>query len=97
MSSNHKLTEEEIQAHLIYVPNWTYTHGKIKRNFEFSNFIEAFSFMTQVALWAERFDHHPDWSNAWNKVNIELTTHSAHGLTEKDFHFAKKIDSFNNQ
>lgn len=64
----------------------------LKRNIEFSDFKEAFSFMTKVALYAEQVNHHPEWFNVYNKVNIELTTHDAGGLTEKDYKFADFVN-----
>lgn len=73
---------------------WKEESNFLKRSFTFSNFSEAFAFMTQVALIAEKQDHHPNWSNVWNKVNIELTTHSAgNTVTEKDWELAKGIDA----
>ena len=57
---------------------------KIKKTFKFNSFIEAFSFMSKVAIYAEKKDHHPEWSNVYNKVEICLTTHDAGGITEKD-------------
>ena len=66
----------------------------IVRSFRFRDFSEAFSFMTRVALAAEAADHHPEWSNVWNRVDVLLTTHSAGGLTEKDVALAKRIGAF---
>ena len=66
----------------------------IHQSFIFKDFAEAFSFMAHVALLAEKADHHPDWSNSWNKVNITLSTHDAGGLTEKDLALAKAISDF---
>jgi 4a-hydroxytetrahydrobiopterin dehydratase len=66
----------------------------IERSFTFRNFNEAFGFMTRVALAAEQADHHPEWSNVWNKVDILLTTHSAGGFTKKDVELAKRINGF---
>lgn len=72
---------------------WKEEDNKLKRTFEFSNFIEAFGFMSQVALIAEKMEHHPNWSNVYNTVNIELTTHDAgNTVTEKDRKLAKAID-----
>lgn len=72
---------------------WEEKNNSLYRKFEFKNFSEAFAFMTRVALEAEKMDHHPDWSNAWNKVEISLSTHSAGRIvTEKDRKLAKKID-----
>lgn len=66
----------------------------IGKRFGFKNFSEAFAFMTRVALAAETLDHHPEWSNVYNKVDIRLTTHSAGGLTELDLKLARTIDGF---
>ena len=72
---------------------WKEENNKLIRNFEFKNFSEAFAFMTRVALLAEKQDHHPDWKNAWNKVEITLCTHDAGDVvTEKDRTLAKAID-----
>ncbi len=75
---------------------WTYDEARrgIARSFRFRDFNEAFAFMTRVALAAEQADHHPEWSNVWNRVDILLTTHSAGGLTQKDVELAKRIDAF---
>jgi len=86
-----KLSEQEIAAELGKLPGWTVKEGKLHRAFEFKDFVQAFSFMTRVALVAEAMNHHPDWSNSWNKVTIELVTHSAGGLTRRDFELAAKI------
>ncbi len=64
----------------------------IKRSFRFGNFVEAFGFMTKVALLAEKADHHPEWSNVYNRVEIRLTTHDAGGLSKRDVALAAKID-----
>lgn len=72
---------------------WKEENDSLKRTFEFKDFKEAFGFMTQVALIAEKMDHHPNWSNVWNKVDIELTTHSAgNKVTDKDRKLAEAID-----
>ncbi|MBU6449013.1 MAG: 4a-hydroxytetrahydrobiopterin dehydratase [Rhodospirillales bacterium] len=75
---------------------WQLSHdGKaLTQDFTFHNFAEAFSFMAHVALLAEKADHHPDWSNSYNKVSITLSTHSAGGVTEKDVALAKAISGF---
>jgi len=86
-------TQKEIQDHLSSrLKGWTYADGVIRRNLEFGNFTEAFSFMTAVALEAEKMDHHPEWSNVYNKVSIGLNTHSAGGITQLDIDLAEKID-----
>lgn len=70
---------------------WVLGAENISKNFKFKNFVQAFGFMTQVALRAEQMDHHPDWSNCYNSVTITLSTHDAGGLTALDFALAKKI------
>ena len=71
---------------------WAVVDGKLHREFEFANFREAFSFMTAVALLAEKMDHHPDWSNAWNKVVIDIVSHAAGGITDQCVELATKIN-----
>jgi len=86
-------SEAEVKKHLkANLRSWSFEKGLIQREFEFRDFTEAFSFMTAVALLAERADHHPEWSNVYNKVSIALCTHSAGGITQKDFYLAAEID-----
>jgi 4a-hydroxytetrahydrobiopterin dehydratase len=86
-----KLTGQEIAAEVKKLKGWTIEKGNLHRAFEFRDFGQAFGFKTRVALAAETMGHHPDWSNAWNKVVIDLSTHSAGGLTRNDFELAGKI------
>jgi 4a-hydroxytetrahydrobiopterin dehydratase len=86
-----KLSEEQISAELKRLGGWSVVNGNLRRVFEFKDFSQAFAFMTRVALAAEKMDHHPDWSNVWNKVTIDLSTHSAGGLTKNDFDLAAKV------
>jgi 4a-hydroxytetrahydrobiopterin dehydratase len=86
-----KLSEQEISVELRKLGGWTVLNGNLHRVFEFQDFSRAFAFMTRVALAAEKMDHHPDWSNSWNKVTVDLRTHSAGGLTKNDFDLAAKI------
>lgn len=86
-----KLSESEIASELGKLPGWTVAQGKLHRVFEFGDFRQAFGFMTAVALAAEAMNHHPDWSNVWNKVTINLNTHSAGGITRNDFELAGQI------
>jgi len=86
-----KLSEHEVAEGLKKLDGWSIVNGNLHRGFEFKDFGQAFAFMTQVALAAEKMDHHPDWSNVWNKVTIDLNTHSAGGLTKNDFDLAVKI------
>jgi 4a-hydroxytetrahydrobiopterin dehydratase len=72
---------------------WEETNNQLKRSFRFKNFVDAFAFMTKVAFAAEKLNHHPNWSNVYNQVDIVLTTHDAgNTVTEKDWQLAKKID-----
>ena len=83
----------EIQEAMTEIdPAWILKSKFIHREIAFKNFIQAFSFMTSVALIAEKLDHHPNWKNVYNKVTIALNTHDADGLTKKDFKLAKEID-----
>src|ERR1700693_4721536 len=86
-----KLSEQQIAEELRNLKGWSVLNGNLHRVFEFKDFAHAFGFMTQVALAAEKMDHHPDWSNSWNKVTVDLSTHSAGGLTKYDFDLAGKI------
>jgi 4a-hydroxytetrahydrobiopterin dehydratase len=90
-----RLSPQERQAALAGLSGWSWDEGRsgIARRFEFGDFSEAFAFMTQVAMLAEKADHHPEWSNVWNRVDILLTTHSAGGLTAKDVDLAKSVDA----
>ena len=86
------LPEETLDEALAQLPDWVRDGDRIRREFRFANFVEAFSFMSSVALLAERADHHPEWSNVYNRVTIELTTHDAGGLTARDIALAGEID-----
>ena len=90
-----KLSEAALEVELAALPGWTRDTERdaIHKRFIFRDFGEAFAFMTRVALEAEKADHHPDWSNVWNKVDILLTTHDAGGLTARDVALAKKIEA----
>ena len=72
---------------------WTERAGGLERRFAFADFSEAWAFMSRVALLAEKADHHPDWTNVWNRVDIRLTTHEAGGLTDKDRALAAAINA----
>ena len=73
-------------------PSWIIEDKAIKKEFKFHNFIDAFGFMSKVALLSEKMDHHPNWQNTYNKVIIELTTHDLDGITTNDIMLAKAID-----
>ncbi|WP_438711621.1 4a-hydroxytetrahydrobiopterin dehydratase [Aquimarina muelleri] len=88
-----KLSESEITERLKNVDGWEYHENAIHTTFEFNDFKDAFSVMTRIAFEAEAQQHHPDWSNVYNKLQISLSTHDAGGITEKDFTLAKTIDA----
>ena len=89
------LSAAERDAALAELAGWTYDEDRngIVRRLKFADFGGAFGFMAQVALEAEKADHHPEWSNVWNKVDILLTTHSDGGVTAKDIALARRIDA----
>lgn len=78
------LTAAEIHKALTDLPGWALREGALYRQFQFRDFVQAFGFMAQVALVAERSNHHPDWRNCWRSVEVWLTTHEAGGVTRKD-------------
>lgn len=86
------VTEQQLQSFLAEQSHWILQNGKLHREYSFLDFIEAFGFMTQVALLAERHEHHPEWSNVYNKVSVDLVTHEAGGITERDFLLAQNME-----
>ncbi|WP_408988097.1 4a-hydroxytetrahydrobiopterin dehydratase [Sphingomonas sp. SUN019] len=90
-----QLNETERADALDGLPDWDYDEARdaITRSIVFTDFAEAFGFMTQVALIAEKAEHHPEWKNVWNRVEILLTTHDAGGLSERDIELAEAIDT----
>ena len=89
------LTTSERDAALADLPGWSFDAARngIAKSFKFADFGEAFAFMVRVALEAEKADHHPDWSNVWNRVDILLSTHSEGGVTAKDIALARTIEA----
>ena len=89
-----KLDKAEATAHLQSLPQWTLdaSTGSISREFVLTDFVQAFSFMTQIAIAAERANHHPEWRNVYNRVHVTWTTHDAGGLTTNDMTMAKFCD-----
>jgi 4a-hydroxytetrahydrobiopterin dehydratase len=86
------LTAAELQALPEQLPQWSVRNGKLHRELLFANFSEAFAFMTRVALAAEQLNHHPEWSNVWNRVTLDLITHDTAGLSTLDAELAHRID-----
>jgi 4a-hydroxytetrahydrobiopterin dehydratase len=96
MTLAKKLSTQEISAALQNLPSWKLNpQNRLEAEFTFRNFPEAFSFMTRVAFEAERLNHHPDWSNTYNRVKVELMTHDVGGITEKDLELARRIAAIN--
>ena len=89
------LDPQRVREALAEFGQWQHdvTRSAIRRTFRFGDFVQAFGFMTQVALAAEKADHHPEWTNVYNRVDITLTTHDAGGLTQRDFDLARQIDA----
>ena len=89
-----QLNEEQRAAAIDRLGEWDYDEARdaLTRSFLFADFSEAFAFMTRVALLAEKFDHHPEWSNVWNRVDMLLTTHDAGGLSRRDVTMAEAVD-----
>jgi 4a-hydroxytetrahydrobiopterin dehydratase len=88
-----KMTAQQIQAELSDLVGWELKNDKLHRELKFKNFVQAFGFMTQIAVLAEQMNHHPEWSNVYSRVTIDLTTHEAGGISQLDFDLAAKIDA----
>ena len=88
-----RLDADQIRERLGSLPGWSLLEGKLYREYEFADFVEAFGFMTRAALAAERMNHHPEWSNVYNRVTIRLTTHDAGGITDRDLRLAGTLNS----
>lgn len=91
--SVEKMTAQQIQTGLGDLAGWELKNDKLRRELKFKNFVQAFGFMTQIAVLAEQMNHHPEWSNVYNRVTIDLTTHEAGGISQLDFDLAAKIDA----
>jgi len=87
-----RLTDEETSRRLSELDGWSLDDSKLRRDFEFANFVEAFGFMTRAAIEAEKMNHHPEWFNVYKKVTVHLATHEAGGITELDFTLARKMN-----
>ncbi|MEX0269392.1 4a-hydroxytetrahydrobiopterin dehydratase [Leptolyngbyaceae cyanobacterium UHCC 1019] len=86
------LSPNQLDAALGQLDNWSVQNGKLHRQYQFPSFVEAFGFMSSLALVAESMGHHPEWFNVYNRVTIDLTTHDAGGITQKDVDLAKKAN-----
>ena len=94
MAEREKLTDDGIKAQLAGLSGWSIEKDKLHKSFQFDSFVEAFGFMTKVALAAEAMNHHPEWFNVYNKVVVDLSTHDLGGISTYDFELARKMDGF---
>ena len=88
-----RLSDDDIESGLAGLDGWSLADGKLHRDFEFGDFARAFGFMASAAIEADKMDHHPEWCNVYNKVSVDLTTHSEGGITELDFQLAKRMSA----
>ncbi len=86
------MNDDEIATAVAELDGWELLDGKLLREFVFSNFVEAIGFMLRAAIWAEKLDHHPEWSNVYKRVRVELCTHDVGGLSPLDFQLARKMN-----
>lgn len=92
-----KLTTAELDTRLVALPHWTLVDGKLHREFRFADFGQAIGFLTMAALKIEALDHHPEWTNVYNRVSVSLVTHDAGGITMKDLALAAILDQVASQ
>ncbi len=90
--SDPKLSPDDLAAQLAQLPGWTIADNKLHKAFKFPSFVEAFGFMSSLALVSEAIGHHPEWFNVYNQVTIDLTTHDSGGITIKDVKWARKAN-----
>ena len=88
-----KLSSEEIQKEMKELTGWSLVNGKLHRDFEFTDFNQAFGFMTRAAMEIEKMNHHPEWFNVYNRLSVDLMTHDAGGITHNDINLAKILNS----
>jgi 4a-hydroxytetrahydrobiopterin dehydratase len=91
--SRRIVTADELSEELTDLPGWKLDSGKLVKNYHFKSFAQAIGWMVSVALYADKIDHHPDWSNSYNKVNVELITHDLESLSTLDVKLAKRMES----
>ncbi len=87
-----RLDDATVRSRLASIPGWSLREGQLHRELQFKDFVEAFAFVSAVALIAEAMNHHPQWSNVWNGVTLDLSTHDAGGITDLDFTLAARIN-----
>lgn len=93
MTGPQRLTPDDIVRHAEELSDWEWLDDRIRRTFQFASFAEAFGWMSEMALVAERMFHHPEWSNVYNRVTVELTTHDVDGLSDADVELARRMDA----
>lgn len=87
-----KLSADAVEARLDELAGWVQQDGKLHREYKFTDFVQAFAFMTAAAIEAEKMDHHPEWFNVYNKVVVDLMTHEVGGISDFDFQLAAKLE-----
>ena len=87
-----QLSQEQLDEAMRTLPRWSLLEGKLHREYSFKNFVNAFAWMSACAMIAEKMDHHPEWSNVWSKVVVDLQTHESGGVTELDLRLARKME-----
>ena len=88
-----RIPDDEVRATLATMPGWSLAGGKLHREYRFGNFVDAFGFMSRAALVAESMNHHPEWTNVYNRVMVDLSTHDAGGITTLDFELARRFEA----
>ena len=94
MTARERLGDEALSAAVDGLNGWSVVDGKLHKEYVFKSFVEAFGFMASAALCAERKNHHPEWSNVYNRVVVDLTTHDAGGISQNDLDLADRMDGF---
>jgi len=89
---SHKMSDAEVKVALADLPEWGVVEGKLHREYQFADFIHAFGFMATASMAIEKMNHHPEWFNVYNRVEVDLTTHDAGGISAKDFALARTLD-----
>jgi len=89
---SHKMSDSEVQVAIVDLPEWKVVDGKLHREYQFADFVHAFGFMATASMAIEKMNHHPEWFNVYNRVEVDLTTHDAGGISAKDFALARVLD-----
>jgi 4a-hydroxytetrahydrobiopterin dehydratase len=97
MPKYEKLTPQEVDSAVSALPGWSVVGGKLHREYKFADFTHAFGFMATAAIAIEKRNHHPEWSNVYNRVTVDLTTHDAGGISQADLDLARLLESLANK